>query len=492
MYRCPMVTVAPRNEKQCYRELPVFFQPPHANHSIPMFLEPYTRRLSQVGAVVPCNEKFLPKFRTLTGQWIMAHPAILAAQTPEDDEALLVTPRNISLPEQDFTKGGVYPEDVLNRMRNYISFSNVRDALIFKLAQQTPMQTYANMVITPGDLFPKFDVWAWIKSQLWTFLTVWGSIASIFMSIVTIFGVVSWAFHTLLNCFTLHSVHGCDKTLIWSFCLNAFMARQYGHKNRRKTNDDAETLHRPDDEDGAGGNIYVREPFHDSSDSTEARPKPIIRTPSSSFAQITKPRISNPLQGASPISSTPQDSSNHDSSTPSTELLSHNTSSGLSFRDAYDHDEYSGFLGRYSLRRGFSPLRWSQSLLRKRKAEAFDDSHDSSLPPPPPPLAGSYPPTRDKHSYMPMTPAKAHSSPPVVTFTGPSTMSSSIPDQRMVTNETHNSRVQDPYNPAVIGLDQMKVLHTQHHDADANKGEKEKGGNQGRFPISKPDGTYDP
>ena len=83
-YQCRPVIVTAREADECYLQMPVNY--PGQNHSDrwgqDFFLEPVSRLLVTEGISVDCNTKFINKYRTMSGQWIMAIPHIRDAQPP--------------------------------------------------------------------------------------------------------------------------------------------------------------------------------------------------------------------------------------------------------------------------------------------------------------------------------------------------------------------------------------------------------------------------
>ena len=99
------------------------------------FLEPISRLLVTEGISVDCNNKFINKYKTLSGHWIMAIPHIREDQAP--------TLQNPARPTEvrfrnrvDWSKGGVYSEEELKSFRDYMEFSRYKDVLGYQLTRQ--------------------------------------------------------------------------------------------------------------------------------------------------------------------------------------------------------------------------------------------------------------------------------------------------------------------------------------------------------------------
>ena len=137
-YRCRPVLATPVSDGQCYAAVRVMISnydqylyarargtaPPKAarevaalsmqssksnasDNTLPLFLDPITRRLTTIGIKRPCTEHFPPLYKTKSGEWLAAgaHHAVAAAPEVRNSQSPLVLPR---LPEYDMEGGGIY------------------------------------------------------------------------------------------------------------------------------------------------------------------------------------------------------------------------------------------------------------------------------------------------------------------------------------------------------------------------------------------------
>ena len=235
-FACRPAFVNPVNLADCYHELPVAF--PHLANEEPrvMYLEPYTRKLKDIGIRVPCAARFTPKFKTVDGAWIMATPAIMVAPPPSGSDSLWRPVNPIDIDEIDFSQEGVYTQDDRDNMHRYMAFGQAQEALGYRLAEQVPISAYGGSVLTPLQMFPSGSFKEIIMDSFFSFLATWGAAASIFVSLCTIYGVVTKLISFLYNTFFFGKNYGCSRNLFWSFCPNFFLMNQFGERRKRKIN----------------------------------------------------------------------------------------------------------------------------------------------------------------------------------------------------------------------------------------------------------------
>ena len=226
-YNCIKVYVEARTTNTCYADLPVTKVDPLTNHSHALFLQPYSRKLVPYSAELPCVPEFLPKYEAASGAWLYAAPEILSAAPPKSQDISLTSDlSNISIPNRDFTKPGLYTTEDLQRMREYLDLSQKREVLSIKLVRQLQGNAFASGTVGPGNLFPSFSLWDWMKDTFWNFLATWGSAASIFMGAYTLFALFKGLISTFYNALMLKDNYGCSKMLGWSCCMQQYLARK--------------------------------------------------------------------------------------------------------------------------------------------------------------------------------------------------------------------------------------------------------------------------
>lgn len=233
LYQCRPQEVRARHEEGCYESLPVHY----GNTSL--FLEPLTHRLLRQGIKIPCNDRFLPKFKTIRDQWIMASPQVLEANKP----AMLVpaiTELNFQLPEFpdiDWSTGGIYTDEDLSAMQNYLEFPRIRQALESHLAWQATQGHYdGNQPLTPSLLFPQQfpSLSSYILSGLWSALRKWGEFVSMMIALFFLGKIVVWIIKMFFNCWALVGAHGLTKHLLWSPCPDLLYLFRYRQVHRQR------------------------------------------------------------------------------------------------------------------------------------------------------------------------------------------------------------------------------------------------------------------
>ena len=233
-FSCRPVLVNPINVPECYRELPVTM--PRANPDEEpqiLFLEPYTRKLKEVGIRTPCSPRFAPKFETVDGAWLQALPTIMIARTPDDADTLWNPINPIEVNQLDFSKGGVYTAEDIENMHRYLTFGQAQQALGYRLAEQVPMAAYRDGIVAPNELFPASSFKAVLGNFL-TFLSSWGYAASIFVAVCTAYSLVSKLVSFCYNTLIVRSNYGWGRQLFWSLCPTFFLMRRFSTKRKQK------------------------------------------------------------------------------------------------------------------------------------------------------------------------------------------------------------------------------------------------------------------
>ena len=232
-YACPAVRVQAVESYHCYNALPVR---PFPRGTIPteeivvapdLFMAPLTHRLTHHAVRIPCSETFQPLYRTERGYWIKATPSLQEAKTPLTPT--VAEPLYTRLPDLDFSKGGIYTEQELERMETLLEMPRLKDALGYIFAGQTKVRPGAEFV-TPRDVFPHVTPASWfagLTRHVLDFLAAWGDLAAIcvsmWMIVRLITTMVEW-FYTAKFARTTHNV--CN-SIMWGLCPTLLLMRQY-------------------------------------------------------------------------------------------------------------------------------------------------------------------------------------------------------------------------------------------------------------------------
>ena len=232
-YQCRPVIVTARETDECYLQMPVSYQ--GQNHSDrwgqDFFLEPISRLLVTEGISVECNTKFINKYKTLSGQWIMAISHIRDAQPP--------TLQNPARPAEvrfrnrvDWSKGGVYSEEELKSFRDYMEFSRYKEVLGFQLTRQLRGGSVdLSHEISPQQLFPgdpgiqilSHGILSYVAGLLFSF----GNTASVFIGAYIIYSFVHKVLGYCYKVLVLREAHGWTREIFFCCCSDFLQMRKY-------------------------------------------------------------------------------------------------------------------------------------------------------------------------------------------------------------------------------------------------------------------------
>src|SRR6056300_698919 len=247
LYQCRPQEVRARHTTECYEALPVHY----GNHSL--FLEPLTHRLLRQGLKIPCSDRFLPKFHTLEDTWIMASPQILQANKPAPLRPI-IDPLDFSvpqLPDVDWSTGGIYTDEDLNAMQNYLEFPRIRQALESHLAWQAALGHYdGSTPLTPSVLFPNEfpSLSGYILSGLWNALRQWGEFVSIVIALIVAGRILMWFLKIIFSCWALIGAHGITLHLLWFACSDWLYLLRYRKVHRQKNKREDPPAKTPEEE----------------------------------------------------------------------------------------------------------------------------------------------------------------------------------------------------------------------------------------------------
>ena len=118
IFSCKQVTVNPRDDTQCFDELPILLGEEN------LFLQPSIHRIVQHGSRRPCEKIKTPKYQTNEGVWISMGPEIHIEPTP-----LLMHHEQIRFEHFDMAKGGVFTTGQLQQWQDSINFEDYQSSI---------------------------------------------------------------------------------------------------------------------------------------------------------------------------------------------------------------------------------------------------------------------------------------------------------------------------------------------------------------------------
>jgi hypothetical protein len=129
LFKCSSVVVKAYEAAVCYTTLPVLLQDLEGKPPARRFMEPISRKLSNTGTSIPCQDLFQSKYLDIKNQWIVANPALEITTAPKETHRSRpnhFTPDNENL---DFSTEGIYSEANLIQFQNYMEYSRRRSTL---------------------------------------------------------------------------------------------------------------------------------------------------------------------------------------------------------------------------------------------------------------------------------------------------------------------------------------------------------------------------
>jgi hypothetical protein len=242
-YKCAAILVQGLSMNTCYDALPVV-RVQEGDHILGkllldkrVYMEPLTHRITHQAVEVPCLKKFPAKYHNLDGNWIAVLPNLHRTSPPE-------SPSNTHLPTKifeerpDFSKGGIYDDEEMERMERYREAPRTAMVMSYTMARQIGDSEYrGGPHIRAEEMFPELrDPRQWAKS-LWTrtlaFLHFWGETAAIFVSLIAILRAINILVQWIYSLVVFKEVHGCTRQLCWTPCPGTFLLKQYRAYNKQ-------------------------------------------------------------------------------------------------------------------------------------------------------------------------------------------------------------------------------------------------------------------
>ena len=250
-YKCKPILVSAINAKQCYDALPIDMPDVSNLHSyqqdngetveVPKyFLEPLTHRITTVAKEQPCITRFFARYKDIFGKWFAITPTIEPADSPDPLEVSQITQNpDYQFPfwDKDMSKGGIYEPEAIDELILWLENNRREEVVISQLATQVGT-LHAGQYISPDQLFPAYTLqggtWHnFILGKIWGFFRGLGEFFSTLFGIFLFAKIGLYLAKTFMNCYYLYASHGRSPQLLWGFCTETFMTRQYWKDNFR-------------------------------------------------------------------------------------------------------------------------------------------------------------------------------------------------------------------------------------------------------------------
>ena len=202
-YECQEVTVQPRTESRCTRELPVQWE----GHRY--YLEAVSRLLKKYGSPVPCSHLMPNKFKTDQGHWIAASPGLMTDKAPK---GMMDMDHGFDISHEDMEQGGLYTNDQLNEFTKLLNYPRTKTVVANSILQEachlnrndvctTFMETLGPPEDAPTNILN-------LRSKILSFLHNFREASAIFIAVYIIGAAVKGLLDTIVSCVTLRHVEG--------------------------------------------------------------------------------------------------------------------------------------------------------------------------------------------------------------------------------------------------------------------------------------------
>ena len=247
-YTCPHVLVRARETEGCFHELPVTVITNGSRlFEQEMFLDPLTRTLFAKGTVVPCNPRFLAKFRNHRGDWISAAPELRRAEAPTSIARITeVTETLHQAARLDPSTGGLYADSAIRE--NDLRLGWAREVLAANtrlVGQSREYHIPGATPIAPWDVLPGLPPASW-SALIWSFLHTWGEVAAVLVACHTILSFVATIIGKIVQMGQLGQIVGCSSRLLYALCLDVILLRTLPEEQKARLRPRPRTTDRPD------------------------------------------------------------------------------------------------------------------------------------------------------------------------------------------------------------------------------------------------------
>ena len=273
LFECPPVTVyptIPEDPSTCYQDLPVYV--PGNISGAYKYLERHSHQLTDVGVQIPCDSKFLPKYKDDNGIWFTATGTQIVA-TAAPGEQPPITPAWDSedhLKPVDWSTGGIYSGAQVKSLQKYLDFGRARKALQNRLAMQHDPSQEGPGYITPMSVFPRPRGWALIANGgilggFFRFLRSWSEFTSFILSFWVSFKIMTFTLSLTYKIKLLRPIYGFFTGLFWALVPDILLLRQLHQRSRGDSSPEDPQPTAPENSRDivpASQSSYSRSPWH--------------------------------------------------------------------------------------------------------------------------------------------------------------------------------------------------------------------------------------
>ena len=269
-YDCQRTTVYPLLQAQdvCHEDLAVYV-PTNKTAGRTMYLERLTRRLSDTKIEKPCEEVFAAKWQSTTGQWFTSQGKVMITSAP-GKKAPLKPHWDVEdrIPDQDYSKGGIYSRSQMMRMQRLLAFDRIRQSLSHKMTMQYQPDRTEGGHLKPTNVFPNTADWADIASwglfgDFWRSVMFWSNLLTGLTTFYFCCKGVSWTLSTLYSFRVLRPFLGGARSVFWALvpdvCANA-KYRAWMHEMQEERNKHARAGHEANGDLEGGLEVVEEQP----------------------------------------------------------------------------------------------------------------------------------------------------------------------------------------------------------------------------------------
>ena len=277
-YKCKPTLVSALSAKHCYDALPIdmpdvsdirsYQQDNGEVVEVPKYyLEPLTHRITTVAKEQPCIKRFFARYKDVFGKWFAITPTIEPADSPDPLDVTQISHNpDYQFPfwDADLSKGGIYEPEAIDELILWLENNRREEVVVSQLATQVGT-LHAGQYISPDQLFPAYTLqggtWHnFILGKIWGFFSGLGEFFSTLFGVFLFVRIGMYLGKTFMNCYYLYASHGRSPQLLWGFCTETFMTREYWKDNFRDVmkpfrgnfNDSSENLNQLRSEDTKG------------------------------------------------------------------------------------------------------------------------------------------------------------------------------------------------------------------------------------------------
>ena len=167
-YVCQPILVVAQDSAHCHEALPVrpYRGETGVNTSSPLlYMEPLTHRITKHAVPVPCSKHFIGTYQAANGIWIAANPTVHVTSAPIQVESTTADFEFKFEMDTDWSTGGVFDDEDLKKIEDYLEYPKLRDAIDFDRAAAYLGITRSNQYALE-KMYPHAPPVAWISQEL--------------------------------------------------------------------------------------------------------------------------------------------------------------------------------------------------------------------------------------------------------------------------------------------------------------------------------------